>query len=98
MSVSAYLRVKESDRIAVVVDSLRGLGADIEATDDGMVIRGSGGLRGGTVHSNGDHRIAMLGAVAGIASREGVGVIDMEAASVSYPTFEQDLRKLSERL
>jgi len=89
------LKRKESDRIAVVVDSLRGLGADIEATDDGMVIRGTGGLRGGTVHSNGDHRIAMLGAVAGIASREGVRVIDMEAASVSYPTFALDLKRLT---
>ncbi len=89
------LKRKESDRIAVVVDSLRGLGADIEATEDGMIIRGSGGLRGGTVHSNGDHRIAMLGAIAGIASREGVGVIDMEAASVSYPTFSLDLARLT---
>jgi len=89
------LKRKESDRIAVVVDSLQGLGADIEATDDGMIIRGTGGIRGGTVHSNGDHRIAMLGAVAGIASREGVGVIDMEAASVSYPTFELDLKRLT---
>ncbi|HTU14740.1 MAG TPA: 3-phosphoshikimate 1-carboxyvinyltransferase [Solirubrobacterales bacterium] len=89
------LKRKESDRIAVVVDSLRGLGADIEATEDGMIIRGTGGIKGGTVHSNGDHRIAMLGAIAGIASREGVGVIDMEAASVSYPTFELDLKRLT---
>ena len=88
------LKRKESDRIAVVVDSLRGLGAEIEATVDGMVIQGTGGLRGGTVHSNGDHRIAMLGAVAGAASREGVSVIDMEAASVSYPGFERDLIRL----
>lgn len=88
------LRRKESDRIAVVVDSLKGLGARIEATEDGMRIEGTGGFRGGTVHSNGDHRIAMLGAVAGIASREGVGVIDMEAASVSYPGFAEDLERL----
>ncbi len=60
-----------------------------------MIIQGTGSLRGGTVHSNGDHRIAMLGAVAGIASTEGVGVIDMQAASVSYPTFELDLNRLS---
>ncbi|MDQ2622760.1 MAG: 3-phosphoshikimate 1-carboxyvinyltransferase, partial [Actinomycetota bacterium] len=89
------LKRKESDRIAVVVDSLRGLGAKIEATRDGMVIRGTGSLRGGTVHSNGDHRIAMLGAIAGIASDDGVGVIDMEAASVSYPGFDLDLARLS---
>ncbi len=89
------LKRKESDRIAAVVDSLDALGADIEARPDGMAIRGTGGLRGGTVHSKGDHRIAMLGAVAGIASREGVGVIDMEAASVSYPGFEHDLLSLT---
>ncbi|MGK2931963.1 MAG: 3-phosphoshikimate 1-carboxyvinyltransferase [Solirubrobacterales bacterium] len=88
------LKRKESDRIAVVVDVLKGLGADIEATDDGMRIRGTGGLEGGTVDSHGDHRIAMLGAVAGIASRSGVGVIDMDAASVSYPGFSGDLAKL----
>ena len=89
------LKRKESDRIAVVVDSLKGLGAQIEATADGMVITGSGGLRGGTVNSHGDHRIAMLGAVAGIASDEGVGVLDMEAASVSYPGFAADLGRIS---
>ncbi len=90
------LKRKESDRIAVVVDALAGLGAEIEATEDGMVITGTGGLRGGTVNSHGDHRIAMLGAVAGIASREGVEVIDMEAASVSYPGFAADLAGLTE--
>jgi len=89
------LKRKESDRIAVVVEALSGLGAEIEATADGMRITGTGSLRGGTVNSHGDHRIAMLGAVAGIASREGVAVVDMEAASVSYPGFEADLRRLA---
>jgi 3-phosphoshikimate 1-carboxyvinyltransferase len=89
------LKRKESDRIAVVVDALAGLGAEIEATEDGMRITGTGTLRGGTVSSHGDHRIAMLGAVAGIASTEGVEVVDMEAASVSYPGFEADLRRLA---
>ena len=65
------LRVKETDRIATVVDGLRGLGADIEATDDGFVVRGTGGLRGGTIDAHGDHRLAMLGAVAGLASPRG---------------------------
>jgi 3-phosphoshikimate 1-carboxyvinyltransferase len=88
------LRVKESDRIATVVDGLRGLGADIDATDDGFAVRGTGGLRGGTIASHGDHRLAMLGAVAGLASREGVEVAGMEAAAVSYPTFEADLARL----
>lgn len=91
---AAELRVKESDRIATVVNGLRGLGADIEATEDGFVVQGTGGLRGGTIASHGDHRLAMLGAVAGLASSEGVTVDGMEAAAVSYPGFESDLRSL----
>jgi 3-phosphoshikimate 1-carboxyvinyltransferase len=59
-----------------------------------LTIEGSGGLRGGTVDSGGDHRIAMLGAVAGLASRDGVEVEGMEAAAVSYPQFESDLAAL----
>jgi 3-phosphoshikimate 1-carboxyvinyltransferase len=88
------LRVKESDRIATVVDGLRGLGASIEATDDGFVVQGTGGLRGGTIAAHGDHRLAMLGAVAGLASSEGVEVVGMEASAVSYPRFEADLESL----
>jgi 3-phosphoshikimate 1-carboxyvinyltransferase len=88
------LRVKETDRIVTVVDGLRGLGADIDATDDGFVVRGTGGLRGGTIASHGDHRLAMLGAVAGLASRDGVEVAGMDAAAVSYPTFEADISAL----
>lgn len=88
------LRFKESDRIATVVEGLSALGADIEATEDGFVVRGQGSLRGGTISSHGDHRLAMLGAVAGLASEEGVTVEGMEAASVSFPTFEADLRAL----
>ena len=88
------LRVKETDRIATVVDGLRGLGADIEATPDGFAVRGTGGLRGGTIASHGDHRLAMLGAVAGLASDEGVEVVGMEAADVSYPGFAEDLAGL----
>jgi 3-phosphoshikimate 1-carboxyvinyltransferase len=91
------LRLKESDRIATVVDGLNGLGGDLEATEDGFVVRGSGGLRGGTIEAHGDHRLAMLGAVAGLASREGVKVVGMEAAAVSYPAFEDHLRALIER-
>jgi 3-phosphoshikimate 1-carboxyvinyltransferase len=87
------LRVKESDRIKTVVDGLRGLGASIEATDDGFVVQGTGGLRGGTIPAHGDHRLAMLGAIAGLASREGVEVDGMQAAAVSYPRFEADLER-----
>jgi 3-phosphoshikimate 1-carboxyvinyltransferase len=88
------LRLKESDRIATVVDGLRGLGADIEATSDGFVVRGTGALRGGRLHSHGDHRLALLGAVAGLASEDGVEVVGMEASEVSYPRFTDDLAVL----
>ncbi len=88
------LRRKESDRVMTVVDGLRGLGARIEAAPDGFVVGGGGELHGGTMNAGADHRIAMLGAVAGIASREGVEVEGFEAASVSYPTFADDLRGL----
>jgi 3-phosphoshikimate 1-carboxyvinyltransferase len=90
------LRVKETDRIAGVVEGLRGLGGQIEATDDGFVVTGAGGgaLRGGTIDARGDHRTAMLGAVAGLASRDGVEVLGMDAAAVSYPGFIEDLARL----
>ncbi|MDQ3722656.1 MAG: 3-phosphoshikimate 1-carboxyvinyltransferase [Actinomycetota bacterium] len=91
------LRVKESDRIAGVVEGLRGLGATIEATEDGFAVTGAAGrgLRGGTIDARGDHRMAMLGAVAGLASQEGVEIVGMEAAAVSYPGFVDDIAGLS---
>jgi 3-phosphoshikimate 1-carboxyvinyltransferase len=88
------LRVKETDRIATVVEGLRALGAQIEATADGFEVEGTGGLRGGAIASHGDHRLAMLGAVAGLASRAGVEVHGMDAAAVSYPSFEADIGAL----
>jgi 3-phosphoshikimate 1-carboxyvinyltransferase len=88
------LRLKESDRITDVVDGLRGLGADIEAAEDGFAVRGTGGLRGGVLDACGDHRMAMMGAVAGLASREGVQVVGVEVAAVSYPGFVTDLAGL----
>ncbi|HEX6152521.1 MAG TPA: 3-phosphoshikimate 1-carboxyvinyltransferase [Solirubrobacterales bacterium] len=91
------LRRKESDRIETVTGALRALGGRVEPTEDGMVIEGTGGLRGGTIDSHGDHRIAMLGAVAGLASEEGVEVHGMDAAAVSYPRFESDLASLTGR-
>jgi 3-phosphoshikimate 1-carboxyvinyltransferase len=91
------LRRKESDRIETVTAALRALGGEVEPTEDGMVIEGTGGLRGGAIDSHGDHRIAMLGAVAGLASEEGVEVQGMDAAAVSYPGFEQDLSSLLSR-
>ncbi len=91
------LRRKESDRIETVTAALRALGGKVEPTADGMAIEGTGGLRGGTIDSHGDHRIAMLGAVAGLASTDGVDVVGMDAAAVSYPGFEADLASLRNR-
>jgi 3-phosphoshikimate 1-carboxyvinyltransferase len=88
------LRHKESDRIAAVCDGLAALGGDVEPTADGLVVRGGGGLRGGTLEARGDHRLAMLGAIAGLASREGVTVGGFDAVEVSYPGFERDLASL----
>ncbi len=92
---AAELRVKESDRIATVVDGLRGLGADIEAAPDGFVVHGTGGLPGGRLNAHGDHRLALLGAVAGLASSDGVEVAGIEAAEVSYPSFAADVATLA---
>jgi 3-phosphoshikimate 1-carboxyvinyltransferase len=91
---AAELRRKESDRVETVCAAIRALGGAAEALSDGIAVAGSGGLRGGRVDAAGDHRIAMLGAVAGLASREGVEVEGFEAAEVSYPRFGQDLRAL----
>ena len=91
---AAELRRKESDRIDTVSEALTALGAKVETSEDGLRIEGGGGLRGGVIDSHGDHRIAMLGAVAGLASREGVEVVGMGAAAVSYPGFGADLTTL----
>jgi 3-phosphoshikimate 1-carboxyvinyltransferase len=95
ISDAAELRRKESDRVATTCAALESLGARVEAREDGMRIEGGGELRGGPISSHGDHRIAMLGAVAGLASREGVAVEGMNAAAVSYPGFEADLASLA---
>ena len=90
------LRAKETDRIEATVDALRALGVRARAREDGFEVTGvPGRLRGGRMASRGDHRLAMLGAVAGLASTEGVEVDGIEAAAVSYPGFEADLAALS---
>ena len=82
------LRAKETDRIEATVDALRALGVRARARDDCFTVTGiPARLRGGRISSQGDHRLAMLGAVAGLASREGVRVEDAEAVGVSFPGF-----------
>jgi 3-phosphoshikimate 1-carboxyvinyltransferase len=88
------LRHKESDRIAATVAGLRALGAEIDERPDGFAVRGTGGLDGGRLDAAGDHRLAMLGAIAGLGSRDGVEVDGIEAVGISYPGFEPDLAVL----
>jgi len=92
------LRVKETDRIETVTNSLRALGIRITASDDGFGVRGVPSRpRGGGMASRGDHRIAMLGAVAGLVSRSGVEVEDAEAVAVSFPGFFELLDSVTQR-
>jgi 3-phosphoshikimate 1-carboxyvinyltransferase len=82
------LRAKESNRIETVVEELRRVGGHVRATDDGFRIKGvPARLRGGVVDSHGDHRLAMVGAVVGVASRDGVELRGGNAAAVSFPGF-----------
>jgi 3-phosphoshikimate 1-carboxyvinyltransferase len=92
------LRVKESDRIDAVADGLRACGARIRAREDGWEITGvPTRLRGGRIDARGDHRIAMLGAIAGIASREGVEVLGAETVAISFPGFFELLDSVTRR-
>ena len=92
------LRVKESDRIEAVVTTLRALGVRIEERPDGFEVRGvPARIRGGRMDAGGDHRIAMLGAVAGLVSREGVEVGGAEIVAVSFPGFWELLDSVSRR-
>lgn len=81
------LKVKETDRITAVVDELTKLGANIEATDDGMIIHGPTPLHGGSLKTYGDHRIGMMGAIAALITDGTVELDDSECIAVSYPTF-----------
>jgi len=83
---AAELRVKESDRIGVMAEGLRALGADVEPLPDGMVIRGSG-LRSGAVDSHGDHRVAMSFAVAAARASGPVHINDVANVATSFPGF-----------
>jgi 3-phosphoshikimate 1-carboxyvinyltransferase len=92
------LRVKESDRIETVTTGLRAIGVRISARDDGFTVRGVPARPiGGRVASGGDHRIAMLAAVAGLVSRDGVDVGDADAAAISFPGFFDLLDSASRR-
>jgi 3-phosphoshikimate 1-carboxyvinyltransferase len=90
------LRLKESDRIESVVQAMTTVGAHVKALEDGFEVKGvPHRLRGGRVDAAGDHRIAMLGAIAGACSQEGVTVDGAEAVDVSFPDFAERLAAVS---
>ena len=88
---AAELKVKESNRIETIVANLKNMGADITATEDGMVIRGGKPLHHTVIHSKADHRIAMSFAIAGLLADGGVEIQDADCVNISYPGFYQDL-------
>ena len=95
---AAELRVKETDRIETVTNGLRALGAHIRAREDGFEVRGVPARpTGGRMSSDGDHRVAVLAAVAGLVSREGVEVGDADAVAISFPGFFDLLDSVSRR-
>ena len=88
------LRVKESDRVATIIEGLGGLGAAVTYADDGLYVRGGASLRAGTVHSHWDHRIAMALAIAGLVADGTTEIQGWGAVATSYPGFERDLEQL----
>ena len=92
---AAELKVKESDRIAVMTENLKAMGADITATEDGMIINGGRPLHGASIKSYNDHRIAMSFAVAALQSEGTTDIIGGDCVNISYPEFYDDLKRLS---
>ena len=93
---AAELKVKESDRIAVVTEGLRRMGADIQPTEDGMIIHGGKPLQGAKINSYLDHRIAMSFAVAGTICDGTMDIVKGDCVNISYPEFHKDLYSLGE--
>jgi 3-phosphoshikimate 1-carboxyvinyltransferase len=95
---AAELRVKESDRIAALAENLRRMGATVEERPDGLKVEGrkAGRLRGAEIHPHSDHRIAMAFAVAALGAEGPTTIRDAECAGVSYPTFYEDLARVTE--
>ena len=92
---AAELRVKEADRIGATVAGLRKMGVDVDELPDGMIIRGGKRLRGASVNSRGDHRLAMAFAVAGLVAQGETTIDGAEGVEVSYPAFWQELERIS---
>lgn len=92
---AAELKVKESNRIDVMVDSLRAMGCDITGTDDGMIIHGGRPLHGAVIDSHLDHRIAMSFAIAALIADGETRISGSDAIAISYPAFYEDVRSLT---
>ncbi|MBR4831510.1 MAG: 3-phosphoshikimate 1-carboxyvinyltransferase [Butyrivibrio sp.] len=92
---AAELKVKESNRIDSVVNNLKAMGCDVEATDDGMIIRGGKPLHGATIDAHADHRLAMSFAIASLAAEGETVIPDDKCVDISYPTFFSDLKGLT---
>lgn len=92
---AAELKVKESDRIDVMVRYLSAMGCDITGTDDGMIINGGSPLHGATVDSHMDHRIAMSFAIASLIADGSTEILGSDIVTISYPNFYEDLRRLT---
>ncbi len=93
---AAELKVKESNRIQVMVENLTSMGADIEETPDGMIIRGGKPLRGSIIDSKLDHRIAMTFAITGCCADGETEILGAECVEISYPDFYADLKRLAQ--
>lgn len=93
---AAELKVKESNRIAIMVENLRAMGADVEETEDGMIIHGGKPLHGAVIDSHKDHRIAMTFAVAALAAEGETEIHDADCVNISYPAFYKELERLTE--
>lgn len=91
---AAELKVKESNRIQVMVRNLCAMGADVTETEDGMIIKGGRPLHGAVIDSKLDHRIAMTFAVAGLCAEGETEILGAECVNISYPGFYQDLKGL----
>lgn len=92
---AAELKVKESNRIDVCVNNLKSMGADVTATDDGMIINGGNELHGSVIDSKLDHRIAMSFAIAALMAKGTTSITNAECVNISYPGFYSDLKMLS---
>ena len=93
---AAELKVKESNRIRIMVENLSAMGADIRETEDGMIIEGGHPLHGASVDSHLDHRIAMTFAVTALIADGVTTIKDADCVRISYPGFYQDLSRLLE--